>query len=111
MTFPAIINVNRREGGREGGEEEEEERGWGGGLGAVSADDVTDGRPADGAQPLGGVAGPAVQLDGALVTEAHVAAGVEDAIDAPLVAHGALASGRGAFRQRQRLHVRRRAGR
>ena len=78
-------------------------------LGAVGANDVTNGRPADGAQAVSGGAGAgAVQLQGALVAETHVTARVQHAVDAPLVADGALAAGTGALcRRPQRQRVER----
>ena len=51
-------------------------------------DDIPDWAPADGAEPL---ASALPLLEGALVTHAHVAAGVEDAVNHVFVADGALA--------------------
>ena len=75
-------------------------------LRTVGADDVTDGSTADGAKSLSSLISSAtVEGDGAAVTEAHVTARIEDAVDAVLVADGALTAGALIEIVRQRLHV------
>lgn len=63
-------------------------------LRTVGADDVTDRSTADGTQSLSSLTpSAAVEGDGAAVTEAHVTARVEDAVDAVFIADSAFAAG------------------
>ena len=58
------------------------------GLRAVRLDDVLDGPPADGTAGIDLL----LQLQAALVAQAHVATGVDDRVHLLVEAHGALAS-------------------
>jgi hypothetical protein len=87
-------------------------------LGSVGSNDVADRCPTDGTQSLAaGCPSAVVERQSAIVAQAHVTARVEDAVDAALVADGALAAGTSAGRLavetlRQSFHLRRgRAGR